>query len=47
MIVKNDDRFAVANYRIEQAKQAITDVEILIKNNQLAIAANRIYYGMF
>jgi uncharacterized protein (UPF0332 family) len=35
------------NYRIEQAKAAISDVEILIEKNLLTLAINRIYYGMF
>jgi uncharacterized protein (UPF0332 family) len=35
------------NYRIEQAKAAISDVEILIEQNLLTLAINRIYYGMF
>ncbi|HCE57664.1 MAG TPA: hypothetical protein DER09_07575 [Prolixibacteraceae bacterium] len=35
------------NYRIEQAKAAISDVTILIEKNLLTLAINRIYYGMF
>lgn len=35
------------NYRIEQAKSAISEVEILIEQNLLTLAINRIYYGMF
>jgi uncharacterized protein (UPF0332 family) len=34
-------------YRIEQAKDAIQDVEVLLANNRLQPSINRIYYGMF
>lgn len=34
-------------YRIEQANQTITEVNILIEKNLLNLAINRIYYGMF
>lgn len=34
-------------YRIEQASETISEVEILIEKNLLTIAINRIYYGMF
>ena len=34
-------------YRIEQAKNTISEVEILIEKNLLNLAINRIYYGMF
>lgn len=34
-------------YRIEQAKTTIETVELLIENNKLNAAVNRIYYGMF
>jgi len=35
------------NYRIRQAKETVSEVKILIENNLLKIAVNRIYYGMF
>jgi uncharacterized protein (UPF0332 family) len=34
-------------YRIEQAKETISEIEILIQKNLLTFAINRIYYGMF
>ena len=34
-------------YRIEQALKTISEVELLIEKDLLAIAINRIYYGMF
>lgn len=45
--MKNSDKTALINYRIEQAKESIKEVEILIKNDLLKVAVNRIYYGMF
>ncbi len=38
---------ALINYRLEQAKETANVVEFLIENSQLALAMNRIYYGMF
>ncbi len=42
-----DNQNELVKYRIEQAKQAILEVEILIEKNLLTLAINRIYYGMF
>jgi uncharacterized protein (UPF0332 family) len=42
-----DNQEELIKYRIEQAKEAILEVEILIEKNLLKIAINRIYYGMF
>ncbi len=42
-----DSQEELIKYRIEQAKEAILEVEILIEKNLLKIAINRIYYGMF
>ena len=45
---QNDkNRKALIQYRIEQAKTTIGTVELLIENNKLNAAVNRIYYGMF
>ena len=46
-MIKDDDREALIKYRIEQANEAIREVEILMKNDLLKVAVNRIYYGMF
>jgi uncharacterized protein (UPF0332 family) len=35
------------NYRIDQARNTILEVEFQIEHGYLAIAVNRIYYGMF
>lgn len=42
-----DNQTELINYRIEQAKESISEVEILIEKNLLTLAINRIYYGMF
>jgi uncharacterized protein (UPF0332 family) len=42
-----DNPTELINYRIEQAKESISEVEILIEKNLLTLAINRIYYGMF
>ncbi len=34
-------------YRLEEAKETIADVQLLIANDRLRAAVNRIYYGMF
>lgn len=34
-------------YRVEQAKEAMKDVEVLLANHRFQPAMNRIYYGMF
>lgn len=34
-------------YRLEQANETVSDVHLLIENNRLRSAVNRIYYGMF
>ena len=41
------DKINIINYRIEQAHKTINEVDVLLKNNLLTIAVNRIYYGMF
>ena len=41
------DRAELIKYRIEQAREAVIEVQKLIDNSLLKIAVNRIYYGMF
>lgn len=45
--MKPEDRNSLIEYRIEQAYETVSDVELLIKNDRLRSAVNRIYYGMF
>jgi len=47
MIVENEDRKNLILYRLQQADEAISDVQLLIENERLRSAINRIYYGMF
>ena len=47
MTISNEDRQVLIKYRTEQANEAIKEVEILLKNDLLKVAVNRIYYGMF
>jgi uncharacterized protein (UPF0332 family) len=47
MTVSEKDRHILIKYRVEQAHEAIEAAQILIDNNKLKSAVNRIYYGMF
>jgi uncharacterized protein (UPF0332 family) len=47
MTIDNHDRLDVINYRLAEAKDTEIDVELLISNNRLRAAINRIYYSMF
>jgi len=47
MTIKYSDRDSLIKYRLEQAEETISDVQLLIENNRLRSAVNRIYYGMF
>jgi uncharacterized protein (UPF0332 family) len=47
MTIENNDRDSLIRYRIEQAEETIKDVQLLIENDRLRSAINRIYYGMF
>ena len=38
---------ALVHYRIEQAKDSVETVILLIENGKYSAAVNRIYYGMF
>lgn len=47
MTLSDEDREALKKYRIELAKEAVEETELLIKNDKLRLAVNRVYYGMF
>lgn len=47
MTIESNDKWELIRYRLEQANDTIEDVRILIENNRLRAAVNRIYYGMF
>ena len=46
-MIRDDDRQALINYRLEQAKDTVELSQFLINSNQYTIAVNRIYYGMY
>lgn len=47
MTIEEQTRDDLIKYRLEQARDTIDVVELLIKNDKLSSAINRIYYGMF
>ncbi len=47
MSIEDTDRLDLIKYRIGEAKDTISDVELLLSNDRLRAAINRIYYGMF
>ncbi len=47
MTLQEKSREDLIKYRLEQARNTISVVELLVENNELPTAVNRIYYGMF
>ncbi len=47
MTLSENDRKQLIEYRLEQANETVSDVQLLIENNRLRSAINRIYYGIF
>jgi len=47
MSLEKNEKSELIKYRLEEAKETIDDVQLLIDNNRLRAAVNRIYYGMF
>lgn len=47
MTIEEQTRDDLIKYRLEQARDTIDVVDLLIKNNKLSPAVNRIYYGIF
>jgi uncharacterized protein (UPF0332 family) len=47
MSIDDQNRLDLIQYRLEEAKDTQTDVELLISHDRLRAAINRIYYGMF
>jgi uncharacterized protein (UPF0332 family) len=45
MILDDKDRNIIIGYRIQRAKETLSDVSFLIDHNKLIVAVNRIYYG--
>jgi uncharacterized protein (UPF0332 family) len=47
MSIDEKDKFELIKYRLDEAKDTIEDVQLLISNDRLRASINRIYYGMF
>jgi uncharacterized protein (UPF0332 family) len=47
MTIEEQTKDDLIKYRLEQARDTIDVVELLIENDKLSTAVNRIYYGMF
>ena len=47
MTLDDKERATLIKYRLKQAEETILDVKLLIDNDRLRSAVNRIYYGMF
>lgn len=47
MSIDNQDRLDLIQYRLTEAKDTESDVELLISHDRLRAAINRIYYSMF
>lgn len=47
MTLDEQDRSVLIEHRIKQAEETIQDVQLLIDNDRMRSAINRIYYGMF
>ena len=47
MTLSEKDRNELIKYRIEQAKETFSVIDLLIENKKYPTALNRIYYGIF
>jgi uncharacterized protein (UPF0332 family) len=47
MTIDDQDKSDLIHYRLAEAKDTQTDVELLISHGRLRAAINRIYYAMF
>ena len=47
MSIDEKDRLELIKYRLDEAKDTLEDVQLLISNDRLRASINRIYYGMF
>jgi len=47
MSLEANERADLIRYRLDEAKETILDVQLLLENDRLRAAINRIYYGMF
>jgi uncharacterized protein (UPF0332 family) len=47
MTISENERKALIHYRLEQAHNSADDAELLMKNEKIPAAINRIYYAVF
>lgn len=47
MSLEAKERAELIGYRLDESKETIQDVQLLLDNDRLRAAVNRIYYGMF
>ncbi len=47
MTISEQEREALIQYRLEQAQNSANDAELLMKNEKIPAAINRIYYAVF
>jgi uncharacterized protein (UPF0332 family) len=47
MTIEEQTKADLIKYRLEQARETIDVVDLLMRNDKLSTAVNRIYYGMF
>lgn len=47
MSLNANDRSELIKYRLDESKETIQDVQLLLENDRLRAAVNLIYYGMF
>jgi uncharacterized protein (UPF0332 family) len=47
MNLNESEKGELIRYRLQEAKDTIEDVKLLIDNDRLRASVNRIYYGMF
>ncbi len=46
-MIEENERLSLIKYRLEQADETIKLAKFLIDSERLAVAVNRIYYGMY
>jgi len=47
MKLDENQRTELIKYRLSEATETIQDVQLLLENDRLRAAVNRIYYGMY
>ena len=47
MSLDANERAELIKYRLDESKETIQDVQLLLDNDRFRAAVNRIYYGMF